>query len=338
MGLYFRHQSSLKHDTGAHPENAGRIRAIERVLGDADWAGMELAEAPIATRAAIERVHAPAHVERLERFCDAGGGMVDADTVATGATWEAAMRAAGAAVEGAERILDGGGDFAFCGLRPPGHHAESDRAMGFCFFNNAAVAAAHALAACGVERVLILDWDVHHGNGTAEIFDGRDDVLYASIHQGQLYPGTGQISEIGSGRGEGMTLNLPVPAGAGGELFNALVQHVVVPVGRDLAPGLIVISAGYDAHAEDPLGTCELSTADYAEMTAAMRDLGRELGAPVLICLEGGYDPGALADSVHATVRSMGDERPAVAAAPETANEYRQRLAGGRWERTLGFP
>lgn len=297
---------------------------------------MGLAEAPIATRAAIERAHAPAYVERLERFCDAGGGMVDADTVATDATWEAAMRAAGAAVEGAERILAGDGDFAFCGLRPPGHHAESDRAMGFCFFNNAAVAAAHALDACGVERVLILDWDVHHGNGTAEIFDARDDVLYASIHQSPLYPGTGQISEIGSGQGEGMTINLPVPAGAGGELFNALVQRVVVPVGRDLAPGLIVISAGYDAHVEDPLANCELSTADYAEMTAAMRDLGRELGTPVLICLEGGYDTGALADSVLATVRAMGDERPAAAAAPEPALEYRQRLAGGRWERALG--
>ncbi len=320
---------------GAHPENPGRIRAIERTLEGAGWPGLDVREAPAASREAIERVHDSAHYSRLERLCAEGGGMIDADTVATGPTWEAALRAAGAAVEGAERVLAGEDEFAFTGMRPPGHHAESNRAMGFCFFNNAAVAAAHAISECGIERALILDWDVHHGNGTAEIFDSRADVLYASIHQSPFYPGTGAAREIGSGAGEGFTLNLPVPAGAGGEQFNSLVQHVVAPVGREFDPGLIVLSAGYDAHADDPLANCELEAGDFAAMTAAMRDLAREVGAPVLICLEGGYDPPALAASVLATIEAMGADEPPAAADPGLAEPARRFFSDGRWERAL---
>lgn len=336
MGLYFRNSSSLEHDTGPHPENAARVRAIEARLEGAGWPGLELVEAPRADREQIERVHTPAHVERIETFCAAGGGLIDADTVVVPASWEAGLRAAGGAAAGAERILAGEADFAFCGLRPPGHHAETDRAMGFCLFNNAAVAAAHAIAACDVERVLILDWDVHHGNGTAEIFDADPDVLYASIHQSPLYPGTGRADETGTAEGEGMTINLPVPPGAGGETFRSLVQHVVAPAGRELAPGLVVLSAGYDAHADDPLADCRVGTADYAEMTATMRDLGRELEAPVLICLEGGYDVGALADSVLATVEAMSADDPAETAPTEPAEAARERLARGRWAGAFG--
>ncbi len=335
MGLYFRHRSSLEHETGPHPENAGRIRAIEAALEAAGWPGVEPVAAPEADRAAIERVHDRAHVERIERFCAAGGGLIDADTVAVAASWEAALRAAGAAVSGAERLLAGESEFAFCGMRPPGHHAERGRAMGFCLLNNAAIAAAHAIAACDAERVLILDWDVHHGNGTAEIFAADGDVLYASIHQSPLYPGTGRADEVGTGAGAGATVNLPVPPGTDGETFRALLQHVVVPIGRAFAPGLIVVSAGYDAHAGDPLASCSVETADYADMTATVRDLGRDLGAPVLICLEGGYDPDALAASVLATVRAIGSEEPAAAAAPGPAAAARERCAGGRWAAAL---
>lgn len=335
MGLYFRHRSSLDHDTGQHPENAGRIVAIERVLEDAGWPGLDLVEPPLASREAIERVHEPAHVERLERFCEAGGGMIDADTIVTAASWEATLRGAGAAVTGAERLLGAGQGYAFCGLRPPGHHAESQRAMGFCLLNGAAIGAAHAVAACGIERALILDWDVHHGNGTAEIFDARDDVLYASIHQSPLYPGTGAAADVGHGDGEGYTVNLPVPPGAGGPEFRALVQHVVAPIGREFDPGLIVVSAGYDAHADDPLANCELTTADYGELAAAVRDLGAEVGAPVLICLEGGYDTDALAASVLETVRALNDDRPAAPVSVEPVLEARQRLQRGRWAAAL---
>ena len=334
-GLFLRHRSSLEHETGPHPENAGRIRAIERVLDDAGWPGVELLEAPEASRPMLERVHDRAHVDEIERFCAAGGGMIDMDTVATDASWEAALRAAGAAVEGAERLLAGDARFAFSAMRPPGHHAESNRAMGFCLFNSAAVAAAHAVAECGAERVLVLDWDVHHGNGTAEIFDASAEVLYASIHQSPLYPGTGDAREIGVGEGEGYTVNLPVPPGSGDEVFLGLVQRGIAPIARDFRPGLLVISAGYDAHADDPLANCEVTTGGYADLAASMRDLGSELDAPVLVCLEGGYEPDALAASVLATIRALaGDAAPRVAD-PEPARSLMAHLDFGRWAAAL---
>jgi len=186
--------------------------------------------------------------------------------------------------------------------------------MGFCLFNNVAVAAAHALADGGAERVLILDWDVHHGNGTEAIFAGSDRVLYASIHQWPHYPGTGAAEYSGDGDGEGYTVNLPVAPGAGSDEFLSLVQQVVVPIARAFEPGLVAISAGYDAHRDDPLAECAVETEAYGDMAAAMRDVAAELGAPVLVCLEGGYDLGALAASVVATVEALaGDEVPRTA-------------------------
>ncbi len=336
MGLLFRHRSSLEHETGPHPENAARIRAIERELEAAGWPGLSRLESPPAEREWLERVHDADHLGRLERFCAEGGGAIDADTLVVEASWEAALRGAGAAAEGAERLLAGEDTFAFCAHRPPGHHAESDRAMGFCLFNNAAVAAAHAIATCGAERVLILDWDVHHGNGTAEIFDASDSVLYASIHQSPLYPGTGSaMARSARARGRATRSTCRSRPGSGGEEFGALVQHVVAPIGREFRPGLIVISAGYDAHADDPLANCELSTDDFGQLSAAMRDLGRDLGAPVLVCLEGGYDTGALASSVLATVEALGGDGAADAVPADRAASAIDRLAGGRWGSVL---
>jgi len=305
MGLYLHHSSSLLHDTGPHPENADRIRAIEAALDAAGWPSLELAEPPLAEHEWLTRVHGFALVDGIEQLCAAGGGAIDFDTVVVEASWEAALRAAGAAAEGARSVLAREHDFAFCGLRPPGHHAESNRSMGFCLFNNAAVGATHAIAECGAERVLILDWDVHHGNGTAEIFDRRDDVLYVSIHQSPLYPGTGAAAEIGSGGGAGMTLNLPVPPGSGEQEFLGLVEHVVCPVARAWRPDLLMISAGYDAHVADPLANCMLRDQDYGSMAALVRDLGEEIDAPVLVCLEGGYDQSALAGSVLETIHAL---------------------------------
>jgi acetoin utilization deacetylase AcuC-like enzyme len=202
--------------------------------------------------------------------------------------------------------------------------------MGFCLFNNAAVAAAHALAEGGAERVMIIDWDVHHGNGTEAIFAGSPQVLYASIHQWPLYPGTGAAEYAGEGEGEGYTVNLPVPPGAGGPEFSALVEHVLVPIGREYEPSLIVISAGYDAHRDDPLASCAVETADYGTMAARLRDLGSELEAPVMVCLEGGYDPAALAASVEATIRALDGDEPAAGADPGPAAEHIGRLRE-RW-------
>ena len=325
MGLYLFHPSSFEHDTGAHPENAGRLRAVEAALDGAGWVGMERVEAPAASAEQLRRVHSQEHIALVEEISSRGGGMVDADTVASSGSFEAALHAAGGAALGVERLLAAEDRFAFCGLRPPGHHAEASRAMGFCLFNNAAVAAAQALATGQAQRVLILDWDVHHGNGTEAIFADSDRVLYASIHQSPLYPGTGPADYVGEGPGEGYTVNLPVPPGSGSNEFLALVQHVVAPIARSFAPGLIVISAGFDAHRDDPLAECEVETQTYGDMAATMRMVCEELEAPVLVCLEGGYDPSALAASVLATVEALADGREPQVAPSEPARPYIER-------------
>jgi acetoin utilization deacetylase AcuC-like enzyme len=295
-------------------------------MSERDWLGLERVEAPAATREQLERVHTAAHVDLIEALSAKGGGPIDIDTFASEGSWEAALHAAGGAVHATERLMAEGG-FAFCGLRPPGHHAERDRAMGFCLFNNVAVAAAHAIAECDAERVLILDWDVHHGNGTEAIFYGSSEVLYSSIHQSPLYPGTGAATDFGTGEGEGFTVNLPVPPGSGPDEFLAVTQHVVAPIAREWKPGLLCISAGYDAHRDDPLANCELDDAAYADMSATMRDLAAELGVPLLICLEGGYSLAALARSVVATLDAVGGDQPPRSAPIEPAAAYRERLA-----------
>jgi acetoin utilization deacetylase AcuC-like enzyme len=326
LGLYVAHPASHRHDTGAHPENAGRLVAIEAALAEAGWLGLERAEAPAASREQVARVHTEEHIDSIAAICKRGGGMIDLDTATSPDSFDAAMHAAGGAAWAAERLLAGDDRFAFCALRPPGHHAERASAMGFCLFNNAAVAAAHAVEGCGAARVLVLDWDVHHGNGTEEIFAGSSQVLYASIHQWPLYPGTGAAEYVGEGEGEGYTLNLPVAPGAGPDEFLAAVQHVVAPVARQFAPGLLIVSAGYDAHRDDPLASCMLDEAAYADMAASVRDLGLELEAPVLVVLEGGYAPRALSSSVVATLDALGDGAPPREAPIDAAATHLERL------------
>jgi acetoin utilization deacetylase AcuC-like enzyme len=310
--LYVHHPSSLDHETGAHPESPRRIEAIEAALEQVDWLGLELVEAPAATREQLERVHASEHIDSIAELSRSGGGAIDADTVASAGSYNAALHAAGGAIHAVDRLLSDGANgngngygFAFCGLRPPGHHAERNRAMGFCLFNNIAVAAAHALAEHGAERVLIIDWDVHHGNGTEEIFYESNEVLYASLHQSPLYPGTGAATDTGRGEGKGFTINLPLPPGSGREEFLAALTDAILPRARNWKPNLICISAGYDAHRNDPLADCNLATPDYAEMSTAIRDLATDLNVPVLICLEGGYNLKALATSVQATITAF---------------------------------
>jgi acetoin utilization deacetylase AcuC-like enzyme len=324
MGLYLSHPSSFDHDTGGHPESAARLRAVEEALDDAGWPGLERLEAPAATPEQLRRVHSEDHIEAIREISLRGGGMIDADTVTSSGSFEAALHAAGGAALAAERLLAGDDTFAFCGLRPPGHHAERSQAMGFCLFNNVAVAVAQALAG-GAERVLVLDWDVHHGNGTEAIFARTDQVVFASIHQSPLYPGTGSADYVGEAVGEGYTVNLPVPPGSGSVEFLALVQHLVVPIARAFEPDLIAISAGYDAHRDDPLAGCEVDTVAYADMAATMRQTGADLGAPVLVCLEGGYARAALAASVLATVEGLATDRRPPAAPVEPARPYMDR-------------
>jgi acetoin utilization deacetylase AcuC-like enzyme len=309
--LYFSHPSSLDHDPRehlpGHPENPERLRAIEAYLEARDYLGWERREAPAATVAELELVHAPEHVERIRRLCAAGGGALDVDTAVVPASYEAALRAAGGACEMARQLLSGGAEVAFSAARPPGHHAEPGRAMGFCLFDSVAVAAELAIRELGAERVFIVDWDVHHGNGTEAAFRERADVLFASIHQGGIYPGTGPRGETGSGPGEGCTINLPVPGGSGEETWLPLLEQEVLPVAAEFHPDLVLISAGFDAHEADPLAGCMLRSEDFATMASRTRELAATLGVPVGAVLEGGYEPAALAESVAATMAALAE-------------------------------
>jgi acetoin utilization deacetylase AcuC-like enzyme len=214
-------------------------------------------------------------------------------------------------------LIAGEARLGFCGVRPSGHHAEPDKAMGFCLFNNVAIAAELAICELGLQRVFILDWDVHHGNGTAEAFRRRPDILFASIHQSGIYPGTGLMSDMGSGPGEGYTINLPVPAGSEEDLWLSLIEHIVLPAAQAFEPELVLISAGFDAHRDDPLANCRLEASTFAEMARHVRDFAEELGVPIGAVLEGGYEPAALAECVRETLTALSGDEPATSAAPE---------------------
>jgi acetoin utilization deacetylase AcuC-like enzyme len=305
MPPFFRHPASLEHDTGrGHPERADRIRAIEAELDSREWLGWQPREAPAASEEQLLRVHPPEYVARV-RDMSARSEAFDMDTPTSPGSYEAALRGAGGACALVESLLTDGQHAGFSALRPPGHHAERATAMGFCLFANVAIAARHALDSLGAERVLVLDWDVHHGNGTNALFHDSREVLFVSIHQFPFWPGTGARDDVGEGEAEGYSINLPVPAGTGEAAFLSLVEHVVMPVARQYRPDLILISAGYDAHRHDPLGGLALDTATYAGMSSRMRALGQELGAPVGAVLEGGYDLAALADSVAETMAAL---------------------------------
>src|SRR4051795_671799 len=283
------HRSSLLHDPGPHPEQPARIVAIERALEARDWLGLERRESPEATRAQLEAVHPARLINGIQELCAGGGGAIDADTVVSEGSWEAALHSAGGAVAVVDALLGAGDDgprLAVSAHPPPGPHAEIRRSMGFCLFNNVAVAARHARDAHGVERVLILDWDVHHGNGTQDVFYETDEVLFCSLHQWPLYPGTGAAGETGTGAGSGYTVNLPVPPGSGDDVYGSLVEHVVVPLARAYRPGVILVSAGYDAHADDPLADERVTDAGFATMAASVRAVADELDVPIGVVLE----------------------------------------------------
>jgi acetoin utilization deacetylase AcuC-like enzyme len=319
--LYFSHPACLEHDPRLHmpehPDTPERLRAIERALARSDWLGWERREAPPASVAQLELIHSARQISQIERLSLAGGGAIDGDTFVGEPSFRAALHAAGGACEMTRALIAGEARLGFCEVRPSGHHAEPDRAMGFCLFNNVAVAAELAIRELGLSRVFILDWDVHHGNGTAEAFRRRPDVLFASIHQAGIYPGSGPLGDVGSGPGEGYTINLPVPAGSEEDLWLSLIEHIVLPAAQAFAPQLVLVSAGFDAHREDPLAGCRLETSSFAEIARHVRDFAERLDVPLGVVLEGGYQPAALGESVLETLAALTGDEPPVAAAPE---------------------
>ena len=298
----------LEHDVPGHPESPGRLRAIVSHLEAAGMLG-RMAQVPPrdATVEELARVHAPALVERVRAAADPyRDHWLDVDTYVVGKSFDAALRSAGGVMAAADAVLDGGVKSAFCLVRPPGHHATPGQAMGFCLFNNVAVTAAHLLEARGLSRVAIIDFDVHHGNGTQDIFyrDGR--VLYFSTHQHPFYPGTGYYNETGEGAGQGAIVNVPLPAGCGDEPYLRAYREVCAPAVRRFRPEVVLVSAGFDAHFADPLAQMLLSAWGYFQIASLLRELAGELcEGRIVYALEGGYDHTALAWSVHACIDTM---------------------------------
>ena len=300
-GLYFSHPACLEHDPRVympeHPDTPERLQAIEQTLAAHDWLGWERRQAPPAAESQLELIHSTRHIDQIKELALAGGGAIDPDTFVGEPTYRAALHAAGGACEMARALM--------------AHEAS----LGL--FNNVAIAAEFAIAELGAKRVFILDWDVHHGNGTAEAFRRRSDVLFASIHQSGIYPGTGPMSDMGSGPGEGYTINLPVPAGSEEFLWLSLIEHIVLPVAREFKPDLVLISAGFDAHRDDPLADCRLDAASFAEMARHVRALSEQLDVPLGAVLEGGYEPAALAECVRETLTALSSDQSPRSAAPE---------------------
>ena len=299
----------LGHDTGDHPEHPGRAVAVRaELLRQGVFTDRPDVEFGPASDAVATAAHDPEHLEKLAAFVAAGGGWYDDDTRLGADSLEVARWSAGAAVAAVEQVASGRIARAFSLGRPPGHHASRERAMGFCLINNAAVAAATALE-LGMKRVAIVDWDVHHGNGTQDIFYETDRVFFVSLHQHPYYPGSGWASEKGRGPGRGYTLNAPLPAGQGDRLYLRVMDELVLPVLRGYRPELVIISAGFDAHADDPLAGMLVTETGFAGMAQRLAGLADETaGGRLVAVLEGGYDPGALGRSVAATIRALDGE------------------------------
>jgi acetoin utilization deacetylase AcuC-like enzyme len=302
--LLYTHPVCLEHDPGPHhPESPARLRAVINALADPEFAALERREAPEAALQDLLRVHPRPHVERVLRAVPKAGHVgIDADTVLSPASGAAALRAAGAVVAAVDAVAAREANNAFCAVRPPGHHAEPGRAMGFCLFNNIAVGAQRARAAHNLHRIAVVDFDVHHGNGTQAAFKADDGLFYASTHQSPLYPGTGSASETGVGN----IVNVPLRPMAGSSQFRAAMRERILPALEAFRPEFMLISAGFDAHRSDPLAQLLLDEEDYAWITERLLDIAsRHAGGRLVSALEGGYDLPALGASVAAHIRVL---------------------------------
>jgi len=309
--LLLTHEAMIEHDPGpGHPERPERLQAVLKRLKSFQDADVCWAQPTPASREAIERVHRPHYVDQLETL-RGRRATLDTDTAVSPASLQAAYLASGAAIDAVTAVVAGRARRAFALVRPPGHHAESDRAMGFCLFNNIAIAAAHARASLGCRRIAIIDFDVHHGNGTQQAFYADADVLYISTHRWGIYPGTGSTREIGAAKGQGFNVNVPLPEGFGDGEYNAVFGSILVPVVDAFEPDLLLVSAGFDSHRDDPLGGMAVTEAGFGSMCATLCQLAdRHAGGRIALVLEGGYDLQALAASVAACVDVLRAQEP----------------------------
>ena len=293
----------LEHDTGQHVENAQRLVAIVGQLEEAKLTGQLVSLSPrAASLEELSTVHSMGFISYIQSFAERGGGWLDADTVVSPTSYDAALYAAGGAIKAVDGVLSGEVESAFALVRPPGHHALRWEAMGFCLFNNIAIAAKHALNSYGLERILIVDFDVHHGNGTQDTFYNDSSVLYFSTHQYPFYPGSGRFDETGAGPGEGYTVNVSLPAWCGDSEYLQVFEEILAPVARRFSPQLILVSAGYDAHWSDHMALMRLSVTGFAQIVGIIKKLAQELcQGRIVLTLEGGYDLPSLASSVRAT-------------------------------------
>jgi|Deesub1362B_J571_1020462.scaffolds.fasta_scaffold00102_9 acetoin utilization deacetylase AcuC-like enzyme len=291
----------LKHDTGDHPESSRRLlsafRTIER-LGLKEKLRVENSRK--AELIEIAYIHSEDYIEEVRRICESGGGYLDFDTPLSSLSFEVALHAVGGVLKCAEEIAEGKAENGMALIRPPGHHAEINAGMGFCIFNNVGIATRYLQYHYGIRKILIIDWDVHHGNGTQHAFYYDPNVLFFSIHQSPFYPGTGRIDEIGAGEGEGFTVNVPLPAGCTNSAYLLAFEELLVPIASEFSPEFILISAGFDAHFLDPIGGMDISSEGFEKMSKVVRGI---LDNRVLLVLEGGYNPDALGYSVAKTIK-----------------------------------
>lgn len=304
-------EAMIAHDPGVgHPEQPERLRALQKMLRETRIEGLFVAQPSRADREAVRRVHEATYVDRIDSLRGTSARL-DADTVLSPASVDAAYLAAGAAVDAVDALISRTAQRGFALVRPPGHHAEADRAMGFCVFNNIAIAAAHAIEKHGCERVLIVDWDIHHGNGTQHLFEHRRDVLTISAHRWMFWPGTGRADECGIGPGRGFAVNAPLPAGWDDAAQTALFEQLIVPIASAYRPDLVLVAAGFDNHRDDLLGDMAMTEAGFARICRMMCEVADQYAqGRIGLMLEGGYHLQALANSVRACLEVMSGHEP----------------------------
>ncbi len=303
------HPDYLRHDTGFHPESGDRLLSIMRKLEEQDFiARLERISPEQAPLEAVKYVHTDEYVRKVEEMSELGGGMLDPDTPVCAATYEIALLAAGGLISAIDSVMadENNVQQAFALVRPPGHHANAGLGRGFCIFNNIAIAAEYLKRAYHLNRILIVDWDVHHGNGTQEIFNEDPAILYLSTHQYPHYPGTGWITEVGAGDGTGFTVNIPLPLGSGDAEYLFALNAILVPIAREFRPECVLVSSGFDAHVTDPLASMQVSTTGFGSFADLVLAIANEqCGGRVILTLEGGYNLDALGDSVLAVFTSL---------------------------------